>query len=159
MDRRSEKKKIINIRQCIICHKDIKRNTKQGEKRIRVSQYLKAIYCSRKCKGIGHSGIMMGENNPRWDGGKSKINNIIRGSVRYKKWRTKIFLRDKWSCQKCSDRGGNLEAHHIESFNNNIKLIFNINNGVTLCSNCHKKFHNKYGKGNNNLEQFLSFIK
>lgn len=49
--------------------------------------------------------------------------------------------------------------HHIEGFNKNKDLIYIIDNGVTLCTNCHRKFHKKYGSGDNSLEQFLSFIK
>ena len=33
-----------------------------------------------------------------------------------------------------------------------------INNGITLCVDCHKKFHEKYGNKNNDLNQIKEFL-
>ena len=33
-----------------------------------------------------------------------------------------------------------------------------VENGITLCVECHKKFHMLYEYGNNTLEQFKKFI-
>jgi len=88
-----------------------------------------------------------------------KLHRQIRDSKEYKKWRTDIFERDDYTCQECGKRGCYLEAHHIKEFadiirENNIKnfeqaednhLLFNIDNGVTLCKIHHEDKHLLYG--------------
>ncbi len=54
--------------------------------------------------------------------------------------------------------GGNLVAHHIESYNSNKDLRTTLENGITLCVDCHDKFHHIYGRGNNTREQFDEFM-
>ena len=76
----------------------------------------------------------------------------------YKQWRNKIFKRDKYICQVCLQKGGSLNAHHIESWSTNKKLRLVESNGTTLCENCHKKFHKIYGKKNNDKKQLKKFI-
>lgn len=93
-----------------------------------------------------------GERNPAWKGGISPLETRIRRSFKYRQWRSDVFTRDNFICQECGDsKGGNLEAHHIESFaeiihRNKIKTLeqalaceelWNINNGITFCKDCH----------------------
>lgn len=67
-----------------------------------------------------------------------------RFSARYKQWRYDVFVRDKFTCQKCGDnRGGNLCAHHIKPFADFPELRFELNNGLTLCTSCHEQEHQK----------------
>ena len=40
----------------------------------------------------------------------------------------------------------------------NVELRTDINNGITLCNICHKKFHDIYGYTNNNKTQFEEFM-
>ena len=85
-----------------------------------------------------------GEKNHFWKGGISTINNKIRQSLEYKKWRKSIFERDKYTCQECKKVGEKLNAHHIKSYADYPELRFIIDNGITLCENCHKLTDN-YG--------------
>ena len=66
-------------------------------------------------------------------------------SKEQREWRMKIFLRDNFTCQFCGIRGnqtgGYLEAHHIKSWTKYPELRFEINNGITLCKECHKLAH------------------
>ena len=60
----------------------------------------------------------------------------------YAMWRIYVLERDKYICQYCHKLHSR-EAHHIKSFINHPKLRLEISNGITLCSNCHKKIHKK----------------
>ena len=51
-----------------------------------------------------------------------------------------------------------LNAHHIESWASNKKLRLVISNGITFCEKCHKEFHKRYGKNNNNRNQLTDYI-
>ncbi len=102
-----------------------------------------------------------GDKNPFWKGGTTPMDVRIRGSGKYTQWRQQIYLRDNFTCQKCGDAtSGNLIAHHKKSFRKILKEIqkqmpllnlydaavlfaelWDINNGVTLCRECHRKIH------------------
>ena len=110
-------------------------------------------------KGISNLRIQ-GENNPNWKGGVTRINEKIRKSLEYKKWRTAVFARDKYTCQVCGDdSGGNLEADHIKQFAHYRELRFDINNGRTLCHECHSKTETYLSRGRKNtMEQIREYI-
>lgn len=54
-------------------------------------------------------------------------------------------------------RGGNLVAHHLNGYNWDVENRFNLDNGITLCEDCHIEFHRIYGFGNNTKKQFEYF--
>ena len=87
----------------------------------------------------------------------------IRASKKYQRWRSSVFKRDNYTCVLCGARNGFgdgivLAADHIIPFAKILDqirfqygidglyknamqsdLLFNTNNGRTLCTNCHKK--------------------
>lgn len=64
-----------------------------------------------------------------------------RNSTEYKFWRSEVFERDNYTCQKCFKYGIKLNAHHIEKWSTHIDLRFEISNGISLCEKCHKEVH------------------
>lgn len=89
---------------------------------------------------------MSGKNNINWKGGITPINLKIRASKEYKQWRKSVFKKDNYTCVKCNQVGGTLNADHIKSFALFPKLRFNVSNGRTLCVSCHRKTDTFGGK-------------
>ena len=75
----------------------------------------------------------------RWKGGVTPENARIRSSIEYRIWRKAVFERDDYTCRFCGQRGGDLEADHIKPFALFPELRFAIDNGRTLCEDCHRK--------------------
>ena len=108
-------------------------------------------YCSHKCaglarfKGSNHPQwgkvklYMVGENNPNWNGGTSINNKNRHHQQGYANWRRRVFDRDGYTCQNCGKTNCFLEAHHIISWKDSIEKRFDIDNGITLCKECHAK--------------------
>jgi len=104
-----------------------------------------------------------GNKHPNWKGGITSLTMRIRSSFKNRQWRSDVFTRDDYTCQMCGARNGcgkavYLEADHYpkmfsEIFQEyKIKTIeqafaceefWNINNGRTLCRDCHDKTKSK----------------
>ena len=98
---------------------------------------LTSKFCSKSCK---HKDM---------DKGISTENEKIRKSKQYKEWRLSIFKRDNFTCVICKIKnkkgmGKTIElyADHIKSFAHHKDLRFEIDNGRTLCVDCHRKTDN-----------------
>lgn len=112
---------------------------------------------------IKRSCIVRGIDESEFYGFLISENLRLRNSSKYFIWRKSGFERDNYICQCCGKRGGRLNAHHKENFADNPDLRFEINNGITLCENCHGfaikgGFHNIYGCFYNNTEQLIEYI-
>ena len=113
-----------------------------------------------------------GKNSPGWKGGKVRVNLLVRALKKYKNWICKILQRDNYTCRKCNNKGGRLEIHHKKPLNIIIKEykiktykdmvncneIWDLNNGITLCKKCHRKFHKTYGIISSTKEQLKEFL-
>lgn len=82
-----------------------------------------------------------GNKTNLWKGGVTPINKLLRSSSAFKIWREQIFKRDDYICQECKQKGNYLHPHHIKSFVDYPELKFDIDNGITLCADCHQKKH------------------
>lgn len=80
-----------------------------------------------------------GKNNPNWKGGKRSERKIAMGRIEYILWRSSVFMRDDYVCQICNERGGKLEADHIKPWALYPELRYAIDNGRTLCKDCHRQ--------------------
>ena len=87
-----------------------------------------------------------GKYSANWKGGVSDENHRIRTSKEYREWRAKVFQRDKFTCQICGQVGGELNAHHIKHFSKDKANRLNVDNGITLCAECHRLVHKVEGK-------------
>ncbi len=105
---------------------------------------------------------LSGAKNNNWKGGITPIKKAIRHMLEYKHWRKSVFERDNFTCQECRAKGVHLNAdHYPKSFGrivleNNIRTLtqaigceelWNLNNGRTLCLQCHKQTDNYLWKG------------
>lgn len=90
---------------------------------------------------------------------KEPENQRIRKSFEYKLWREAVFERDKYTCIWCGIKNGNgktiiLHADHIKPFALFPELRFAIDNGRTLCKECHKTT-TTYGRQKVNIRKEL----
>lgn len=102
-------------------------------------------FCSRKCFEISNRG----KNNPNWRGGVK-----LPFGARYNDWIKAVYKRDNYKCQLCSagqNKKNRLEAHHIYPKRKYPELVYDIDNGITLCMRCHLYFWNRE-------ESFIDFF-
>lgn len=81
---------------------------------------------------------MRGSKNGNWRNGASRKNDLIRKSVEYLDWKASVFVRDNRTCVFCGSTK-RVEADHIKPFSTYPELRFDIDNGRTLCHECHRK--------------------
>lgn len=99
---------------------------------------------------------MTGEKSKSWKGGITPINRAIRTCLEYKMWREAVFIRDNYTCIWCGVRSSVgtkviLNADHIKPFALYPELRFAIDNGRTLCTDCHKTTDTYAGKTKQNI--------
>jgi hypothetical protein len=76
----------------------------------------------------------------------------------YYEWRKAVLEKYDYTCQKTKIKGGKLNVHHIEPWNINESLRYDINNGVVLLEKWHLDFHKKYGFKNCTKEQLKEYL-
>lgn len=69
-------------------------------------------FCSVKC----YRTICRADGNPNWKGGKLSLSQRIRNCKKNRLLIASILKRDKYTCQKCGQVGGELEVDHIKPF-------------------------------------------
>ncbi len=105
-----------------------------------------------------------GADSSSWKGGITPLRVAIYKHDKYIEWRTSVFARDNYTCQECDIRSGikgkKIEAHHIKPWvvilnENNLSGIdealecdelWDIDNGMTLCRECHKQTFSYCGR-------------
>ena len=134
-------------------HRKGLKNTEETKQKIRSKE--KEFYKNNPDVAIKR-GKLKSKNSPH----KTQLNQLIRSYPCYKNWVKLVFEKDNYTCQDCGITKVYLQAHHkvplsLILYKNNInecsfkniqkalqlEELWDINNGKTLCLNCHKKAH------------------
>lgn len=115
-------------------------------------------FCSAKCSGVWKSKNLVGESHPAWNHELTNEERTIKRKYHeYYVFMKKVMERDNYTCDICGIRGGDLNAHHLNSYDWDKENRTNPMNGITLCVNCHTDFHKEYGYGKNTREQYEEY--
>lgn len=74
----------------------------------------------------------------KWKGNQTEV-QIVRSSAEYKKWHREVLKRDFYRCRSCGAKPKKLEVHHIVPFKESKELRMEVQNGITLCHDCHNE--------------------
>lgn len=137
------KEVIDNLKYCVVWGLWRRQKTIVG-KALKLISRLKAQYFTVELACFYHKAkrlykwLLLPENIELW----IKERKIIpeRGSLAYLKWRSAILKRDNRTCQDCGKKKM-LVAHHIKSYKDYKELRLDVNNGRTLCHQCHWEAH------------------
>lgn len=97
-----------------------------------------------------------GKNSQFFDESLTEEERNARNQKNYKKWVKVVKKRDDKKCELCNSNS-KIAAHHFYSFREYESIRFDVDNGITLCQECHRDFHDQYGYNNNNIDQFIDY--
>ena len=107
---------------------------------------------------------MIGDKNPAWNPSLTDKEREHRREHRkswsndYGEWAQAVKERDDFTCRACRRRGSiYLESHHIVSWKKFPKCRYDVENGATLCRDCHRQFHRIFGRIDCNAIDLLKF--
>lgn len=101
-----------------------------------------AQFCCDYCRISDLTEWQYGSDNPAWKGGTTTGRRVLEMQGIYKAWKRKVFERDKYRCSMCGSKR-QIEAHHIKTFALYPELRTDLDNGITLCNECHRKLNSK----------------
>lgn len=136
-----------------LCRCDCGRVKKVGSRHL-----LRGAIRSCGCLRVEASRKRQGPSHPSWRHDLTEDERARKRNVnKNRQWRIAVYERDDYRCQVCGERGGALEAHHLDAYNKFRSKRFRVGNGTTLCESCHTAFHSEYGRGDNTATQFYDF--
>jgi 5-methylcytosine-specific restriction endonuclease McrA len=95
----------------------------------------------RKKMSSAQKGKRRGPLASNWKGGVSELSHLLRTSSDYKEWRKTVFERDHYTCAVCNKYGKRICVHHIIPLKVAPLFRYDLSNGITLCTDCHKNIH------------------
>jgi hypothetical protein len=123
---------------------------------VKLVNFVSGSRC-KQCSQLKRS--RAGNKNPNWNPNLSNEDRAIkRNYPEYKKWVKNVLHRDSYTCQCCGQIGYKLVAHHLDGYNWCVDKRIDMENGITLCNQCHKEFHCLYGNKDNTREQYYEYV-
>lgn len=100
-----------------------------------------------------------GDKNPNYDPNIPDEDRFLKRNLDplNREWIKSVKKRDGYTCQ-ITNKKGKVCAHHIQSWNTNQNLRYDVNNGITILNSLHVEFHKRYGFGDNTREQYEKFV-
>ena len=156
----NKNKELINIRQREMYKNNHKLKIKKHEYYEKNKEYFKKKYEEYRLKNrkkIKEYNKIYKRNNPEkyLEYNKQYLKkyaislNMSEISYEYalQSWSKLVKKRSNYICQICNFKGNSktLHAHHIIYKSIQPKLSLNLDNGITLCSDCHYDYHNLNG--------------
>jgi 5-methylcytosine-specific restriction endonuclease McrA len=113
-------------------------------------------YCGNEYITTGHNFSRGSKTCPKCRTYYNFNPNKIRLRPALATWKKEVLISNNYTCQLCLDED-NLCVHHIEAYSVKPELASMVDNGITLCYDCHKFLHSKYGinVGRDNLNLAL----
>lgn len=102
-----------------------------------IAKFRTRRFCSTSCSAQALR--PSGADHPMWKPELIEKQRTSRGPQA--NWAKKVKQRDEWQCRSCGVKGGRLEAHHIDEFSKMVALRWDVENGITLCFDCHRDVH------------------
>jgi rubrerythrin len=92
---------------------------------------------------------LTGSNNPNY---KDYITDEERAAriedkrdFRFRRWSFSVKERDMFTCQVCGTTKARFNSHHLNGYKRFPDERYDIDNGVCLCNDCHKRLHSEHG--------------
>ena len=128
------------------CHtEEAKRKNSESQKGVKSHWYGKHHTEEWKKQ---HSERMTGEKHPNYNPNLTdEERHQLRNTSEDVMWSKQVKINADFTCDCCHKRGGELCSHHLKDWHSNKELRLDLNNGVCLCVECHKEFHNSYMGG------------
>lgn len=97
--------------------------------------YRRRRTCSKECRGA-----LRGKTHWNYRDGGVAHHQRERMWAECKEWRLAVLRRDRRKCLACSSTK-RLVAHHLDGWAKHPELRFDVDNGATMCHDCHWQFH------------------
>lgn len=99
-----------------------------------------------------------GQAHPRWNPELADEDRKYARCPEHQAWSKQVLRRDKWRCVACGV-GGSVHAHHLRSYRLHPEIRSDLNNGATVCPDCHRAYHSHVGRSDFTRESFFQFFR